>query len=163
MNGRLWRFGRGRGSGNPPVVVDAAEAALPGADPTNAEHADQPVAPPLESSDLAASSLPDQPVLLNTTGRQPARIGELLPARQGRSPLAFVRLPSVPKRIILAAGVCAGLVGPAVARHLVTRLLFGRPAAVAGSAIEITRIIYNGPLTPQAAAAIGKALTAGRR
>jgi hypothetical protein len=164
MKGQWWRFGRNRASGNPPVVVDVADTPQPDLEPqADAESVDALAAPLLEPSTVVATSLPDQPVLLNTTSRQPARIGELLPARHGRSLLPYVRLPAVPKRVILAAGVCAGLAGPAVARHVVTRLLVGRPAAVATGAIEITRIIYSGPLTPQAAAAIGKALTAARR
>lgn len=111
---------------------------------------------------------PEQPVLLTSSGEsRPVRVGELLPARQRPWPLSIVRLPVVPKRAILAAGVCAGLAAPGLARHLATRLLLGSPASAApaavGGVLEITRITYNGPLTPRAAAAIGKALTAARR
>jgi hypothetical protein len=161
MKALFRRFGRRRASGYPLVVLDALDA--PTQSQTDTAVDDTGSAAASTQHEDVAAALPEQPVLLNTSGQQPARVGELLPARRGRSPLALVRLPAVPKRVILAAGVCAGLAGPAVARHLVSRALFGRSAAVAGGAIEITRIIYNGPLTPQAAAAIGKALTAARR
>jgi hypothetical protein len=94
---------------------------------------------------------------------RPVRVGELLPARRSRWPLSVVRLPAVPKRAILAAGVCAGLAAPTLARHLATRMLLGPQAPRGEGILEITRIVYNGPLTPRAAAAISKALIAARR
>ena len=155
---RLWQLGRGRAAAGPSTEpsagteASASELALP-----------QPIHP--------ATSLPgqpEQPVLLTPGGTaRTARIGELLPARRRGWPLSVVRLPAVPKRAILAAGVCVGLVGPQIARHLATRMLLGntRPAARAGvqGVLEITRIVYNGPLTPHVTDAIGKALAAGRR
>ncbi|MCC7368925.1 MAG: hypothetical protein IT306_10910 [Chloroflexi bacterium] len=135
-----------------PVAADAPDLALP-----RPAVADGDAHPTLE-----------QPVLLTASGAvRPVRIGEVLPARQHRWPLSVVRLPVVPKRAILAAGVCAGLAAPQIVKHLATRLLLGNagPAAHAGvqGALEITRIVYNGPLTPAVTEAIGKALAAGRR
>lgn len=111
---------------------------------------------------------PEQPVLLTPAGAaRPVRIGEVLPARRSSWPLSIVRLPAIPKRAILAAGVCAGLAAPQIARHLATRMLLGNqgvgPRGGVEGVLEITRIVYNGPLTPRAADAISKALTAGRR
>jgi hypothetical protein len=163
--GQWWRLGRGRGV----RAVSSVSATVETTAGFRQDHADADAARdeqgtlPLSGSSLLQPASPEQPVLLNTGNNRPVHVGELLPSRRGPWPLALVRLPAVPKRAILAAGVCAGLAGPALARHFVSRALFGRPAAVAGGAIEITRIIYNGPLTPQAAAAIGKALIAARR
>ena len=152
---RLWQLGRGRAVAEPSVETAAEvtpsvnELALP-----------QPV--------IATPGQPEQPVLLSAGGAaRPVHVGELLPARQVRWPLSVLRLPAVPKRAILAAGVCAGLAAPQIARHLATRMLLGNQQVGARSSIEgvleITRIVYNGPLTPRAADAISKALTAGRR
>lgn len=107
---------------------------------------------------------PEQPVLLMPSGgTRPVHVGELLPARRARWPLSVVRLPAIPKRAILAAGVCAGLAAPGIARHLATRMILGRPASRVEGVLEVTRIVYSGPLTPRAATAIGKVLEAGRR
>jgi len=107
---------------------------------------------------------PEQPVLLMPSGgTRPVHVGELLPARRPRWPLSVVRLPAIPKRAILAAGVCAGLAAPTLARHLATRIIFGRPTSRVEGVLEVTRIVYTGPLTPRAATAIGKVLAAGRR
>lgn len=175
MKGRIgqwWRRGRGQDVRDSSSVSVTAEATADltrddaSVDAAVVDHDRLALADPiLLHAASSQSASPEQPVLLNTGSNRPVRVGELLPARRGRWPLSLVRLPAVPKRAILAAGVCAGLAGPAVARHLLTRTLIGRPAAVAVAtgAIEITRIIYNGPLTPQAAAAIGKALIAARR
>jgi hypothetical protein len=72
-------------------------------------------------------------------------------------------LPEVPKRAILAAGLCAGLAAPAITRHLASRLLGGHGGAGAQATMEITRIVFHGPLTAEAISTIQKALTAGRR
>ena len=118
----------------------------------------------LPDPERPATHLPEQPVLLMPSGdTRPVHVGELLPARRRPWPLAIIRLPAIPKRAILAAGVCAGLAAPTLARHLATRILLGNPAARADGVLEITRIVYTGPLTPRSAAAIGKVLTAGRR
>jgi hypothetical protein len=159
--GRFWRLRRGaaatEGTGHVPVGTplhakptgdggaDLGQAALP--DPGRPE-----------------SLQPEQPVLLMPSGgTRPVHVGELLPARRQPWPLSVVRLPAIPKRAILAAGVCAGLAAPTLARHLATRIIFGRPAARAEGLLEVTRIVYTGPLTPRAATAIGKVLEAGRR
>jgi hypothetical protein len=112
----------------------------------------------------AAIAPPEQPVLLLPSGdRRPVHVGEVLPARGTAWPRGLVRLPVVPKRAILAAGLCAGLAAPTLARHLVTRVLLGRPAGQVGPVLEITRIVYSGPLNAGVASAIEKALAGGRR
>jgi hypothetical protein len=104
-------------------------------------------------------------VVLLPSGTRAVRVGELLPARRRRWPLSVIRLPVVPKRAVLAAGVCAGLAAPSIARHLATRLLLGgHPAAASAEGVlEVTRIVYTGPLTPRATSAIVKAILATRR
>jgi hypothetical protein len=110
------------------------------------------------------SAPPEQPVLLMPSGgTRPVHVGELLPACRQRWPLSLMRLPVIPKRAILAAGVCAGLAAPGLARHLATRMILGRPAGRAEGFLEVTRIVYTGPLTPRAASAIRNVLEAGRR
>jgi hypothetical protein len=94
---------------------------------------------------------------------RPVHVGELLPARRRPWPLAWARLPVIPKRAILAAGVCAGLAAPGIARHLAMRALFGPQRVRPEGVLEVTRIVYAGPLNPRTAAAIGKVLAAGRR
>ena len=107
---------------------------------------------------------PEQPVLLMPSGgTRPVHVGELLPARRRSWPFSVVRLPAIPKRAILAAGVCAGLAAPGLARYAATRILFGPTASRVEGVLEVTRIVYTGPLTPRAATAIGKVLEAGRR
>lgn len=155
---RLWQLGRGKAAAGPPAEPSAETSS-----PTGDLALPQPIRPASEMS-----GQPEQPVLLTPAGAvRTARIGELLPARRSRWPLSVVRLPAVPKRAILAAGVCAGLAAPQLARHLATRMLLGNtsPTTRAGveGVLEITRIVYNGPLTPHVADAITKALTAGRR
>jgi hypothetical protein len=97
------------------------------------------------------------------SGTRAVRVGELLPVQRRRWPLSVVRLPAVPKRAILAAGVMAGLAGPTLVRHLATRALLGGAATKADGVLEITRIVYTGPLNPRATAAIAKAILATRR
>lgn len=157
-NWRWWQRGHGSSGAD---VVDMTAASV-------AARSDDLALPQPSAADGDPAPLLEQPVLLSASGAaRPVRIGELLPARQRRWPLSVVRLPVVPKRAILAAGVCAGLAAPQIARHLATRMLLGNatPATQAGiqGAIEITRIVYNGPLTPAVTEAIGKALAAGRR
>jgi hypothetical protein len=152
---RLWQLGRGRASAEPSAEI-AAEAAAP----LNELALPQPT--------QATPGQPEQPVLLSAGGAaRPVHVGELLPARQRRWPLSVVQLPVVPKRAILEAGVFAGLAAPQIAKHLATRMLLGNqaigPRGGVEGVLEITRIVYNGPLTPRAADAITKALTAGRR
>lgn len=155
---RLWQLGRGQAAAGPPVEPSAESTP-----PTGDLALPQPIRP---ASEL--SGQPEQPVLLTPAGAvRTARVGELLPACRSRWPLSVVRLPTIPKRAILAAGVCAGLAAPQIARRLATRMLLGNsgPTTRAGveGVLEITRIVYNGPLTPHVADAITKALTAGRR
>jgi hypothetical protein len=119
--------------------------------------------PASSPADSQAALPPEQPVLLLPSGTRAVRVGELLPVQRRRWPLSVVRLPAVPKRAILAAGVCAGLAAPSVARHLATRMLLGGAAAKADGVLEITRIVYTGPLTPRATAAIARAILATRR
>ena len=157
---RLWRLRRGRAATNgsvstppgPPHDAATPDGSVTGvglALPEPAQHTTPP---------------PEQPVLLMPSGdTRPVHVGELLPARRQRWPLSVVRLPVIPKRAILAAGVCAGLAAPGIARHLATRMILGRPAGRAEGFLEVTRIVYTGPLTPRAATAIHKVLEAGRR
>jgi hypothetical protein len=147
--GRLWRLARNRaGSKTGPGVWAIRDEGAP----TVAQAADGQVGLP-----------PEQPVLLLPSGTRAVRVGELLPVQRRRWPLSVVRLPAVPKRAILAAGVVAGLAGPTLARHLVTRALLGGAATKADGVLEITRIVYTGPLNPRATAAIAKAILATRR
>ena len=109
----------------------------------------------------------EQPVLLTPVGQtRQVHVGDVLPPVRRGWPrlLARLPLPVVPKRAILAAGVCAGLVAPTLARHLATRILIG-PSSTSpiGSTLEITKIVYNGPLTADAVSSICKALLSGRR
>jgi hypothetical protein len=139
----------------------ATEDSLAGTPPETASPDDQGPAPG------AAAALPEQPVLLTPVGTvRQVHIGDVLPpARRGWAG-GLVRLPVVPKRAILAAGVCAGLVAPTLARHLVTRLLLGpgaKPAGVLGGTLEITRIVYHGPATAEVMSSVLKALSSGRR
>jgi hypothetical protein len=147
--GRLWRLARNRtGSKTGPGVWAIRDEGAP----TAAQAADGQAALP-----------PEQPVLLLPSGTRAVKVGELLPVQRRRWPLSVVRLPAVPKRAILAAGVMAGLAGPTLARHLVTRALLGGAATRADGVLEITRIVYSGPLTPRATSAIAKAILATRR
>jgi hypothetical protein len=165
--GRLWRLRRRR-------AVEPDEEAAVTADTAQDRAPDGPGAAATSGAGTDGLALPDparlvvaqpeQPVLLTSAGdARPVHVGELLPARRRRWPLPVLRLPSVPKRAILAAGVCAGLAAPSLARHFATRMLLGRSGSQAEGLIEITRIVYTGPLTPRAASAITKVLEAGRR
>ena len=160
--GRLWRLRRGRAAGHdgaggtagPPHDVtspgDASAAAVDGL--------------ALPEPGPREALPPEQPVLLMPSGATcPVHVGELLPARRRPWPLSVVRLPTVPKRAVLAVGVCAGLAAPGIARHLATRMILGRPASRVEGFLDVTRIVYTGPLTPRAATAIHKVLEAGRR
>jgi hypothetical protein len=154
--GRLWQIGQGwiasTSAMTSPRHADQASADEPG---------DSALVP---TPDSAAIAPPEQPVLLLPSGdRRPVHVGEVLPARRTSWPRGLVRLPAVPKRAILAAGLCAGLAAPTLAKHLVTRVLLGRPSVRTGPILEITRIVYSGPLNAGAASAIEKALAGGRR
>ena len=160
--GRLWRRVRGRAA----TGKSARRAGRPAADVNVRTRMDLTVQDGLALPDPTASHAlpPEQPVLLMPSGgSRPVHVGELLPARRQPWPLTLVRLPAIPKRAILAAGVFAGLAAPSLARHLATRMVMGRSATRVEGVLEITRIVYTGPLTPRAATAIGKVLQAGRR
>jgi len=159
--GRLWRLRRGAPATEAPargpndLPLDATRTA------DVAANLDQPALPDPGWPDAPP---PEQPVLLMPSGvTRPVRVGEVLPARRRTWPLSVVRLPVIPKRAILAVGVCAGLAAPTLVRHLATRIIFGQPAAPTGGILEVTRIVYTGPLTPRAATAVSKLLDAGRR
>jgi hypothetical protein len=175
MIGRIWRRGSATPSGGESVVP--GEAARP---PTSA--ADDPTTVPghvVRDGAPAADDvpeggpLPEQPVPLPALpGIRPARAGVLLPARSARSPLALPGLPvpRVPKRAILAVGVCAGLAAPAITRQVAGRALAAvlgadrRPATPSDSGgwrsatLEIVRITYRSPRQGEAAAMIGRLL-----
>jgi hypothetical protein len=159
--GRLWQLRRGRAA----TESTAGGAAGPPTGGTSASHGGTVHGGlALADPNLTDALPPEQPVLLMPSGgSRPVHVGELLPARRRSWPLALVRLPAIPKRAILAAGVCAGLAAPTLARHLATRVILGRPAARASGFLEVTRIVYTGPLTPKAATAIRTVLEAGRR
>ena len=115
MQGQIRRFWRLRGgaavsdssSGGPSTTSGHAASAPPGGAP----HDDLALPDP-ERMDTFP---PEQPVLLMPSGgTRPVHVGELLPARQRRWPLLVPRLPIVPKRAILAAGVFAGGIGAGV-------------------------------------------------
>jgi hypothetical protein len=157
--GRLWQLRRGRAKRE-----SAGDHVVPGEDLTASTGDGVASADGLALPDPERPMPPEQPVLLMPSGgTRSVHVGELLPVRQRRWPLSVVRLPVVPKRAILAAGVCAGLAAPALARHLATRILLGRTPARVGGVLEVTRIVYTGPLTPRVATAIAKVLEAGRR
>jgi hypothetical protein len=150
--GRLWRLARGKGvAANGPAIWATSGASRP----ADAQAID-PAAP-------QAALPPEQPVLLLPSGTRAVRVGEVLPPERRRWPLSVVKLPVVPKRAILAAGLVAGMAGPTIAKHLATRMLLGGTAARADGVLEITRIVYTGPLNPRATAAIAKAILATRR
>ena len=158
---RLWRARQGQpvgdGAGAPSSELHdpASDAGAGGIGPGSLA---------LPDPGRSGAAPPEQPVLLMPSGdRRPVHVGEVLPARRQPWPLSLVRLPAVSKRAILAAGLCAGLAAPGLARHLATRVLFGRPAGRSEGVLEITRIVYWGPLNPRAATAIEKVLAAGRR
>ncbi len=161
--GRLWQLRRGRAA----TKSTAGELASPphevlSSTNTGVTAASDGLALPDPGRHMTLP--PEQPVLLTPSGdTRPVHVGELLPARRPPWPLSVVRLPVIPKRAILAAGVCAGLAAPGIARHLATRLILGRHAGRVEGVLEVTRIVYTGPLNPRAATAIGKVLEAGRR
>ena len=159
--GRLWQLRRGRAG----TTGSAGASVSPPYDATSTPDGDDALdGLALPEPGHQSTPPPEQPVLLMPTGgTRPVHVGELLPARRRPWPLSVVRLPVIPKRAILAAGICAGLAAPGIARHLATRMILGRPASRAEGILEITRIIYTGPLTPRAATAISKVLEAGRR
>jgi hypothetical protein len=160
MTGRIERLWPRR-----PADSEAAGGEAASAD-TEAESGVEPPADVALSTERAAAPL-EQPVLLTPVGAtRQVHVGDVLPpARRGwPGPLARLPLPMVPKRAILAAGVCAGLVAPTLARHLASRMLAGPSANPIGTTLEITKIVYNGPLTADAVSNICKALiSAGRR
>ena len=148
--GRLWRLAREQvGMAETPAGWQQAGAATP---------------PLIQTVDGQTAVPPEQPVLLLPSGPRTVHVGAVLPARRGRWPLSIIRLPAVPKRAILTAGVCVGRAAPTIAKHLATRMLLGNAAPVRPDGIlEITRIVYDGPLTPRATSAITKAILATRR
>jgi hypothetical protein len=158
--GQLWRLRRGAGDAGSSVSETARQSGDAARAADGAAPQDGLVLP---GPDRPSTLPPEQPVLLTPTGgTRQVHVGELLPARRPRWPLSVVRLPVIPKRAILAAGVCAGLAAPTLARHLATRIILGRPTSGVHGVLEVTRIVYTGPLTPRAATAIGKILEAGR-
>lgn len=166
MKARLVRFWRRERAGRPDAGAAVSHhASLEPASPAAGAEAGRALPAPESAPEPGLVRPPEQPVMIAANGeRQPVHVGEVLPAPSRRWPLALVRVPTVPKRAILAAGVCAGLAAPQIARHLATRILLGSaPAASGGAILEVTRIVYTGPLTQGAAAAIGKAIEASRR
>jgi hypothetical protein len=158
---RLWRLRRGRAAMGEAAVVPSDSSRDAASAPPDGATSDGLALPEPRCS---GSLPPEQPVLLMPSGgTRPVHVGELLPARRAPWPLSVARLPVIPKRAILAAGVFAGLAAPTLARHLAMRIIVGRPTSRVEGVLEVTRIVYTGPLTPRAATAIGKVLEAGRR
>jgi len=156
--GRLWRRQRPVGdlAQDDAAVLDLDEA------PAEASAAEDAAPPDAEDGS------PEQPVMLRSAGvSRQVHVGDVLPPVRPGWPRGLIRLPTIPKRAILATGVCVGLAAPTIAKHLALRMLLGPGGAhMAGPApgtFEITRIVYHGPLTAEAMGAIYKALTAGRR
>lgn len=179
MNARIGRLWRRRPAENSVAHDAVAVASVSGdEDPANSLTAtpDPLTTSPRDIPDDGAGAAdrlteisldpPEQPVLLAPVGvSRQIHVGDVLPPARRGWPGRLARLPDVPKRAILAAGVCAGLAAPAVARHLAMRLLSGPGGGRSGAqaTLEITRIVFHGPLTAEAIATIQKALTAGRR
>jgi hypothetical protein len=167
MNARIGRLWPLRGAEN-----DAAHPSAEAVEPPGAEDL-EPSGEPVEAVVLLEPEDeifegPEQPVLLAPTGvSRQVHVGDVLPpARRGWTGRLARRLPTVPKRAILTAGVCVGLAAPAITRHLALKLLGGGRGGATGGAqatLEITRVVFHGPLTAEAIATIHKALTAGRR
>jgi hypothetical protein len=175
MVGRIWRRGSAAPSGGASVVPgEAARPPMSAADdPTTVPGHVVGNGAPAADDVPEGGPLPEQPVPLPALpGVRPARTGVLLPARSARSPLALPALPvpRVPKRAILAVGVCAGLAAPAITRQIAGRALAAvlgadrrpaRPSVVGGwegATLEIIRITYRGPRQGEAAAMVGRLL-----
>jgi len=156
--GRLWQRRQ--------ADITPAPDSMAGSDTDDVVSAELP-GEPVASLD-AEDGAPEQPVILRSAGvTRKVHVGDVLPPKRPGWPRNLVRLPTVPKRAILAAGVCAGMVAPTLARHLALRMLLGPGGTPAGGpapgTFEITRIVYHGPLTTEAMSTIFKALTSGRR
>lgn len=172
MDARFGRWWRRR-----PAEDQAASAStLPEPTPDDGSLVD---AETLATAPIAASSgvdhaaavvLPEQPVLLPAQSTHaPARIGVVLPATRPGALLKRLPLPSLPKRTVLAVGVCAGLAAPLVGRQLATQALMallgqGRATRpLEGATVEIIRIHYAGAAAGHAANAVTKILEHVRR
>ena len=176
MIGRIWRRGSATPRGGESVVPgEAARSPTAAADdPTTVPgHVVRDGAPAAAADVPEGEPLPEQPVPLPALrGVRPARAGVLVPARSARSPLALPALPvpRVPKRALLAVGVCAGLAAPAITRQVAGRALAAvlgadrrpaRPSVVGGwegATLEIIRITYRSPRQGEAAAMVGRLL-----
>jgi len=125
--------------------------------------------------DRQATTMPEQPVLIPPpSSRLPSRIGVVLPStRFGRLP-RLLPIPRVPKRTVLAIGVCAGLAAPVVGRQLAIQALLallgqgrvgqGRATRpLEGATVEIIRVHYAGSAAGHAASAVTKILEQVRR
>ena len=176
MIGRIWRRGSAGPSGGESVVP--GEAARPPTsaadDPTKVpEHVVRDWASAVADDVPEGGPLPEQPAPLPALpGVRPAKAGVLVPARSARSPLGLPALPvpRVPKRAILAVGVCAGLAVPAIIRQVAGRALAAvlgadrrpaRPSVVGGwegATLEIIRITYRSRRPGEAATMVGRLL-----
>ena len=128
------------------------------------------VANPSASDHAAEPGFPEQPVLLPAPMEQSAsRVGVVLPAARPGSLLKHLPLPRVPKRTVLAVGICAGLAAPVVGRQLATQALLallgqrGAARPLEGATVEIIRIHYAGSAAGHAASAVTKILEQVRR
>ena len=191
MFDRLVRSRRRAQSAAEAVTTATAEggAARPAAAPTTAPE-DAPALPtdgvssadaiaaatPLGSATVdpreAEPAAPEQPIPLPAIpSARRTRIGVVLPPRRSLLPALALPVPRVPKRAILAVGICAGLAAPTVTRQLAGRALMaalgpGRPptappataAAWEATTVEIIRISSAGQRPGQAASIVGKLL-----
>ena len=151
---------------------DAPGAPADGVSAAAATAAAAPLGPTVIDPTKVEPAAPEQPVPLPAIpSARRARIGVVLPARRSLLPALSLPVPRVPKRAILAVGICAGLAAPAVTRQLAGRALMaalgpGRPptAPPAASApweattVEIIRISSAGQRPGQAATVVGKLL-----
>lgn len=114
--------------------------------------------------------LPEQPVFVPApVEHTPARVGVVLPAARPGALLKHLPIPSIPKRTVLAVGICAGLAAPVVGRQLATQALLallgqGRASRpLEGATVEIIRIHYAGSAAGHAANAVTKILEQVRK
>lgn len=167
--GRWWRRRPAEDKATP--EADAIESV---SDDAAALAADLAAAAPMmatsPSDDAVQPVLPEQPVLVPAPAEHaPARVGVVLPAARPGALLKHLPVPRIPKRTVLAVGICAGLAAPVVGRQLATQALLallgqGRATRpLEGATVEIIRIHYAGSAAGHAANAVTKILEQVRR
>ena len=157
MNARIERLWRRRPAESGVTHEAVAAVALADDDEATASapaatSALDPATVPEPSSDTGLDG-PEQPVLLALAGMsRQVHVGDvLLPVRRGW-PRQLARLPEVPKRAILAARPLRRI-GSARAHppsRVQDALGHGGAGVGAQATMEITRIVFHGPLTAEA-------------